>query len=218
MDWEIDKRKIVKAVVDSLLKLPFLVAFFLRSKFGSSHFLVLGRKDKKMKNIRTKKSNRETYRYYFVNGERSEIAVSDEVSPSDIELLHQFDDEEVNAEHRNQYRGTVYLEEVFQYQHNEIIPELIDKRDALYTILDGDGMQERERLFEALHEAILNLTPKQQQTINKIFYQEMNQSELARQEKVSETAIRHRLEKIFNNLRKNILKGGSNLANFSVNK
>jgi DNA-directed RNA polymerase specialized sigma24 family protein len=59
-------------------------------------------------------------------------------------------------------------------------------------------------LFVKLNRAIKELTEKQELTIQKIFYEGMNNSELAREEGISETAIRHRLIKIYANLRKKI--------------
>lgn len=172
-----------------------------------------------MKNFRTKKSNRGTYRYYFVTGDMNEIEVSSEIKDSDIALLHKFDDEEVNMEHKNSYHGLCYLEDFLDDDKGlENHPVLVDNRHPLEEILEGENQELRGQLFGVLHQELEKLTPNQRKTVDKIFYEGLNHSELAREEGVSETAIRHRLRKIYSRLRKNIQKGGSNWGDFSVNK
>ncbi|MDR0298775.1 MAG: sigma-70 family RNA polymerase sigma factor [Streptococcaceae bacterium] len=172
-----------------------------------------------MKNFRTKKSNRETYRYYFVTGDRNEIEVTDDVMASDIALLHQFDDEEVNAEHKTRYHVAYYLEDFLNEDKGaENHPMLVDNRHPLAEILDGEDQEMRAQLFEALHQALETLTAKQKIAIEKIFYQDKTQLEIAREEHVGRTAIEQRLEQALKKLRKNFKKDTVILSDFSVNK
>ncbi len=176
-----------------------------------------------MKNFRTKKSNRETYRYYFVTGDMNEIKVNDEVMTSDIALLHQFDDEEVNAEHKTRYHVVYYLEDFLNEDKGaENHPMLVDNRHPLEEILDGENQEMRAQLFEVLHQALEKLTPKQRETVDKIFYQGLSAIEIARQEKLDKSAITYRLRGAYKKLKKEIEKNfeinTQLLSDFSVNK
>ncbi|WP_339011776.1 sigma factor-like helix-turn-helix DNA-binding protein [Lactococcus garvieae] len=162
-----------------------------------------------MKNIRTKKSHRETYRYYFADGTTQLIEISDEVTAADIALLHQLDDEEVNAEHRKRYNVPSYLEDFSYDNENEQFsthPLLVEDRTPLNLLSQYEKREQKEKKLRALKKALKKLTPNQRQTIEKIFYKGMNQFELAREEGTSRAAIFYRLNGAYKKLRKEIEK------------
>jgi RNA polymerase sigma factor (sigma-70 family) len=160
-----------------------------------------------MRKFKMSKKYRGTYVYRFVDNTIFEIKVNDDVTPQDITFLYQLDDEEVDRDRREQYHVPYFYDEISaQEEDNENwkFPTILDERTPLSALLEQENSKEREQLFVKLNRAIKELTEKQELTIKKIFYEGMNNSELAREEGISETAIRHRLIKIYANLRKNI--------------
>ncbi len=158
-----------------------------------------------MKKYKTNPKYRNTYRYYFVNGKSQEIVESDEVTAENISFLHQLDDEEVDRERRENYHIPVHYGSFkpFDREENHLLGAELSPIELFWKTQNHDR-ERYEEFLQKLREAIKKLTPKQQLTIQKIFYEGMNNSELAQEEGVSETAIRHRLIKIYTNLRKNI--------------
>jgi RNA polymerase sigma factor (sigma-70 family) len=159
-----------------------------------------------MRKFKTGKTYRNMYTYYFLDGKKQRIEVNDEVSEKDIALLHQLDDEEIDRERRHKYLVPSYLEEFSINDDLPTNPLLVDLRTPSEILKNFEKKEQKEKMIQALFEAIKTLTPKQRKTVEAIFYEGLNNSQLARKEGVSEMAIRCRLKVIYKKLEKNILK------------
>ena len=62
-------------------------------------------------------------------------------------------------------------------------------------------MEKAELTYE-VREAIRTLLPCQQELIKKVFFKKMKLTHIAKEEKVTEAAIRNRLKKIYRKLKK----------------
>ena len=65
---------------------------------------------------------------------------------------------------------------------------------------------QRER-FEELYRAVEQLEPQQRELLKKVFLEEIKQTEIAKEEGVSNMAITNRLKKIYAKLKKIFEKG-----------
>lgn len=163
-----------------------------------------------MKNYRTLLKYRETYRYHFVNGDMKEIFPNDSVTSDDIAFLHHLDDEEVNQEHRQRYIAPLSYDQSLDLEELDCDPLFWDEHDGLEKLLRDESEQAKAQLILNLHEAMKSLTLKQKRTIDKIFYQGMSQSEVAREEGISKASVTDRLAAAFLKLRKNLKKISKN--------
>lgn len=161
-----------------------------------------------MKKYKTNPKYRNTYRYYFVDGKSQEIVVSDEVTAEDISFLHQLDDEEVDRERRENYRVPIHYEEYDFDDENDDLPTnpfLIDTKTP-WDEMNREKVLIRETLIlQRLHIAISELTPLQQELIQRIFYEGKSQADIAREDNVSRMAITNRMKKIIAQLRSKMI-------------
>ncbi|MDG4983913.1 hypothetical protein OGZ51_07130 [Lactococcus lactis] len=158
-----------------------------------------------MRKFKTRAAYREAYTYHFSDGRTKTIEGGDGVTLEDIAFLHQLDDEEIDRERRENYHIPVHYGNFKQFDREEYT--ILGSETSALEVFQESKMNKKakqEQLVKKLKIAISQLTSKQQATIQKIFYIGMNNSELAREEGVSEGAIRHRLSKIYEKLRKNI--------------
>ena len=84
--------------------------------------------------------------------------------------------------------------------------ERAKRGDVPATTGDVSLIVERQEVREVLNWAISKLLPRQQELIDKRFFQGMTATEIARGEGVTEAAIRDRLERIYKKLRKILIK------------
>lgn len=189
------------------LETPFSCCVFLRPKlsFFIVFLSVVKLKGQKMRKFKTRAAYREAYTYHFSDGRTKTIEGGDGVTLEDIAFLHQLDDEEIDRERRENYHIPVHYGNFKQFDREEYT--ILGSETSALEVFQESKMNKKakqEQLVKKLKIAISQLTSKQQATIQKIFYIGMNNSELAREEGVSEGAIRHRLSKIYEKLRKNI--------------
>ncbi|MBC3804272.1 sigma-70 family RNA polymerase sigma factor [Acetobacterium fimetarium] len=162
-----------------------------------------------MRKYKTTEKNRTSYTYFSIDGSKIKIMSDEEgVSNTVIAALHAFDDQEVDAKRREDYHAPVHLE---SYQTasdadaSDRNPYLIDPEpnplECLIASLDADAHADR---LARLRAATDSLPPQQKALIQKVFDQGRTYVDIAAEEGVTEAAIRNRLKKIFNKLRKKI--------------
>lgn len=164
------------------------------------------------KKYKTSQENRETYIFYS-NGEKVATIMPGEngVTEIDIEYLHSEDDQEVDEGRRYDYRIACNLESYVdengdsKAEHNKLLADW--DADPFNEILEMENYEEKQKLIEQLHKAMGRLTDKQFRTIQKKFYEQKTNVEIAAEEDVTEAAIRNRLNKIYRRLEKLIRKG-----------
>lgn len=162
-----------------------------------------------MRKFKTPKKNRTSYTYFSVDGSKIKIMSDEEgVSNTVIATLHAFDDQELDAQRRENYHVPVHLES-YQDASNEDAtdrnPYLIDPEpNPMESLIQSIDADEHEDRLAKLISATATLQPQQKALIQKVFYEGHTYVDIAAEEGVSEAAIRNRLKKIFNNLRKKI--------------
>lgn len=160
-----------------------------------------------MRMRKTAEKKRGTYIYYVAEGKNVELVPGqDGVNEGWIALLHALDDEEVDANRRNSYRCPVHYENYLDDNGDDVEDRnsyLADsKYDPLEYVLDLCDKEERYARNEKMKMAVLKLTDKQQETVHKKFYLEMSNVDIAAEDGVSEAAIRNRLTKIYEQIKK----------------
>ncbi len=171
-----------------------------------------------MRKFKTPEKNRPSYTYYPAGGMKIEINPGENgVTNALINMLHDWDDQEVDAKRREDYHAPVHLES-YQVASDEDVadhnPYLIDSEpNPLACLIQSIDADEHEDRLAKLRSAIETLLPQQKALIQipqqkaliqKVFYEGRTYVDIAAEEGVSEAAIRNRLKKIFNNLRKKI--------------
>jgi len=155
---------------------------------------------------KTSQKNRTTYIYYTAEGTKIIITPGqDGVTEADIDLLHSWDDAEVDEQRRINYR-TSHL----NAYHDGDNEEADDRNSYL-----ADDSTNPEAIFieneeEKAHQALLNklavamesLLPQQLELFKKVYVDKRSNTDIAAEEGVTEAAIRNRLKKIHEKLRK----------------
>lgn len=160
-----------------------------------------------MRKYKTPEANRTTYVYYTAANKKYDLTPAD-VDSSWIAILHGEDDQALDAKRREDYHAPVHLE-AYQVASNKDAsdrnPYLLDPAPdplaCLINSLDADAQAER---LARLRAATDSLPPQQKALIQKVFDQGRTFVEIAAEEGVTEAAIRNRLKKIYNKLRKKI--------------
>jgi len=132
-----------------------------------------------------KENGRMRIEYEFVTGEVSEIEVEDSIG----EVLLDFDRQEKNNDRRETRRhmsldGMDFEGELFQ--------------SGADTLREAMGQVDTESLVRAL----AGLPDPQKELLLKVYFKEMRLADIARDEGVSEAAVRNRLKKIYKKLKK----------------
>lgn len=159
--------------------------------------------------FKTSEKNRTNYVYYTAEGKKIVISPGENgITEEWITLLHTYDDEEVDVKRREDYHCPVHFE---SYSDDEGLglesrnSYLADSsEDPLEKLMDALEEEEKEVKRRNLECALNTLTEKQQETVKKKFYKNMTNTAIALEEGVSEAAIRNRLKKIYENLKKKI--------------
>ncbi|WNN67621.1 sigma-70 family RNA polymerase sigma factor [Lactococcus lactis] len=156
-----------------------------------------------MRRYKTSKKKRDSYVYYFADGTTKEVSKQD-VGEHTLQLIHEFDDEAVDASRREDYHVPIH------YGDSSVVeglgPFFYTENSPLDLILrDEEAVHKAERT-EKLRQAMKELTPKQQLLIKQVFFEGKNQSAIAKEEGVSKMAITNRLKKIYAQLFKKIQK------------
>jgi RNA polymerase sigma-70 factor (ECF subfamily) len=125
-------------------------------------------------------------KYEFLTGEVVEVEVADDIGEISVEI-----DRNIYNSNRRETRrhNSIFTMEEKGHQL---------KDDSCNIEVD---LEEKERT-ENLKRALEKLLPQQRDLIQKVFYEELSIVEIAKQEGVSEAAIRNRLKKIYKKLKK----------------
>ncbi|GHU35436.1 hypothetical protein FACS1894105_04160 [Clostridia bacterium] len=123
--------------------------------------------------------------YTFANGEKSEVEVSTELGDVIVEIERK----EYNIKQK-ETRRHVSLD-TFNADGN-LIPDKTNIEEEIETA---------ERL-KLLYLAMDKLSAEQRALVNKIFYEDVSASEIARGEGVDKSAISHRLDRALKKLKK----------------
>lgn len=167
-----------------------------------------------MRKFKTAEKNRTNYVYYTAEGKPIVItpgmtgADGKTVTENLITMLHDWDDDDVDAERREEYYCPVHYESYHDGDGDDADdrnPFLEDETyNPLQQILTSIAEDERSTCMAKLKVALSELTDKQKDTVVKKFYRNMTNVQIAAEENVSEAAIRNRLKKIYAQLGKKI--------------
>ena len=167
-----------------------------------------------MRKFKTAAKNRTNYIYYTAEGKPIVITpgmVGEDgkaVTESLITMLHDWDDDDVDAERHEEYYCPVHYDGYHDGDGDDADdrnPYLEDETyNPLQQILTSIANEERSLQIEKLKVALSQLTDKQKDTIIKKFYRGMTNVQIAAEEGVTEAAIRNRLTKIYVTLKKKI--------------
>ena len=123
--------------------------------------------------------------YEFVTGEVSEVEVDERLGG----MLLDLDRQQYNNDHKETRRhvslnGMDYEGELF------------------VSAEDTEREAERREDMARLYSAMEILSPSQRELVKKVYFEERKITDIAREEGVSEAAIRNRLKKIYSRLKK----------------
>ncbi len=132
----------------------------------------------------------------------------DGVTEADIELLHTMDDEEVDEQRRYDYRVTTHLddyhdgEEEAANDRNKYLAD--DTGNPEHLIVEAENEAEHQDMLDKLRKAMECLLPQQKDLFKKVYLERLSNTDIAAEEGVTEAAIRNRLKKLYERLRKNL--------------
>jgi len=160
-----------------------------------------------MRKFKTAKKNCTNYVYYTAEEKRI-VLTPDEVDSSWIALLHDWDDDEVDADRREDYHVPVHYDSYSDGEGDDAADRNSymedDAPDPFESLIQSMDASEHEDKLKKLKVAIQTLQPQQIALIQKVFYENRTNVDIAAEEGVSEAAIRNRLKKIYTNLAKKI--------------
>jgi len=127
--------------------------------------------------------------YRFADGHAEELEVEQEVA----EALRELDRQEYNNTQKETRRHTSlsaveYEDERFAARNADVLEKTLHRMDA-----------------EALRHALAMLTPAQQDLVWRVFFLGERPSDIAKAEGIDKSAITHRLERIYRQLKKTLL-------------
>lgn len=159
------------------------------------------------RDYKTTKKNRINYIYYTSEGTKIVITPSEKgVTEVDIELLHSIDDSEVDEKRRYDYRVTAHIDAYHDGESeaaNDRNKYLADDRsnpEGLYITTEEE--QDHQAYLDKLAEAMECLLPQQKELFKKVYLDKRANTDIAAEEGVTEAAIRNRLKKMQEKLKK----------------
>ena len=169
---------------------------------------------------KTPKNKRGVYSYKGLDGREVIVKPNENgVTEIDIELLHKFDDREIDNEYKNKRKRLNTKEkeekkkwekehpnEIFDRKYAVSIERLEDEgialdKSSLLAHLADKSIEDFEKYID-LYQAIEQLEPMQQELIQKIFFDGFSQKEMAIERGVSTVAIHQSLNRILKKLKK----------------
>jgi RNA polymerase sigma factor (sigma-70 family) len=156
---------------------------------------------------KTSKKNRTNYIYYTAEGTKIIITPGENgVTEADIELLHVMDDAEVDEQRRHDYRVSAHLdgyrdeEDEDAGDRNGYLADNSANPEA--TLISRKDEEAYEEKLLQLGEAMESLLPQQRVLFEKVYVKRRTNTDIAAEEGVTEAAIRNRLKKMHDKLRK----------------
>ncbi|EMJ3792555.1 sigma-70 family RNA polymerase sigma factor [Clostridioides difficile] len=158
---------------------------------------------------KTSQKKRTNYIYYTAEGTKIVITPGEDgVTEADIELLHTMDDEEVDEQRRYDYRVTTHLdayhdgEEEAANDRNKYLAD--DTANPEQLIIQAEYEADYQDMLDKLTKAMESLLPQQKELFKKVYLERRSNTDIAAEEGVTEAAIRNRLKKLHERLRKNL--------------
>jgi RNA polymerase sigma factor (sigma-70 family) len=156
---------------------------------------------------KTSKKKRTNYIYYTAEGRKIVITPGEDgVTEADIELLHTMDDDEVDEQRRYDYRVTTHLdayrdgEEEAANDRNKYLAD--DTGNPEHLIVEAEDEAEHQDMLDKLTKAMESLLSQQKELFKKVYLERRSNTDIAAEEGVTEAAIRNRLKKLQERLRK----------------
>lgn len=158
------------------------------------------------RNFKTSQKNRTNYIYYSSDGTKILITPGEQgVTEADISSLHKMDDDTIDEQRRYNYRNSNL--DAFHDRNNKEAddrnPYLTDESsnpEVIYANQEND--KEHKAQLNILATAMNCLMPQQIELFKKVYVDKLTNTKIAAQEGVTEAAIRNRLKKIHEKLRK----------------
>jgi RNA polymerase sigma factor (sigma-70 family) len=156
---------------------------------------------------KTSKKNRTNYIYYTAEGTKIVITPGEDgVTVADIELLHSMDDNEVDEQRRYNYRVTSHLDAYHDGEseaatdRNKYLADESVNPEQIY--IEAEDKAKHLDALDKLAEAMGCLLPQQKELFKKVYLDKRTNTDIAAEEGVTEAAIRNRLKKIHEKIRK----------------
>lgn len=160
-----------------------------------------------MRKFKTAEKNRTNYVYYTAEGKKI-VLTPEDVDSTWIALLHDEDDESVDADRREDYHVPIHYDAYSDGEGDDAADRNSYLEDDTFNpfeqLIQSMDVAEYEDKLQKLKVAIKTLQPQQQALIQKVFYDGRTNVDIADEEGVTEAAIRNRLKKIYANLAKKI--------------
>lgn len=160
-----------------------------------------------MRKFKTAEKNRTNYVYYTAEDKKI-VLTPDDVDSDWIAFLHGEDDESVDADRREDYHVPVHYDAYSDGEGDDAADRNAymedDAPDPFESLIQSMDAAEHEDKLKRLKAAIQTLQPQQIALIQKVFYENRTNVDIAAEEGVTEAAIRNRLKKIYANLAKKI--------------
>lgn len=157
------------------------------------------------KAYKTSQKKRTEYIYYPADGTKITITPG-EASDSFIELLHTMDDNEVDEQRRYDYRVTTHLDAYHDgndesaNDRNRYLSDHSTNPEKL--LIEAEEKAEHLDMLDKLTKAMDCLLPQQKDLFKKVYIENRTNVDIAADERVTEAAIRKRLKKMHERLRK----------------
>lgn len=157
---------------------------------------------------KTSQKNRTSYIYYNIDGDKVvEIKPGENgVTEADIEYLHTMDDTEVDDQRRFEYHVPAHLDAYHDgdgdeaADRNNLLADTSTNPENILIAKEDDSVY-ADKLLN-LGKAMNSLQPQQRALFEKIYVQRRTNVDIAAEEGVTEAAIRNRLKKIHEKLKK----------------
>lgn len=156
---------------------------------------------------KTSQKKRTNYIYYTAEGTKIVITPGENgVTEADIELLHIMDDDEVDEQRRYDYRVKTHLdayydgEEEAANDRNKYLAD--DTANPEQLIIQAEYEDDYQDMLDKLTKAMESLLPQQKELFKKVYLEKRSNTDIAAEEGVTEAAIRGRLKKLHERLRK----------------
>lgn len=156
---------------------------------------------------KTSQKKRINYIYYTAEGAKIVITPGEDgVTEADIQLLHAMDDAEVDEQRRYNYRVTAHLDayhdgegEDASDRNKYLADETVNPEQLM---IQAEDEAEHQDMLDKLRKAMDCLLPQQKELFKKVYLEKRTNTQIAVEEGVTEAAIRGRLKKLQERLRK----------------
>lgn len=156
---------------------------------------------------KTSQKKRTDYIYYSADGTKITITPGeDNVAATHIELLHEMDDEAVDAQRREDYRIAAYLGDkpVKSDANQEKEDKDINLADETYNpeklLIEAEEKDEHETLLIKLREALETLTDRQKEIYKLSYHEGLSNVAIGKKLDISEAMVRKHLKKMHTKL------------------